>query len=160
MRLSPYCPRAVAIALGLLLSSFSSGCGPAETAFDKAAQYTPDSLAEELAYRYRGLKPESKKSTRRAVSTAKSAKRAADLDRARLAEKKGGDTPTTKKKQTGPPTIDDVLDDISSKLDQITGASRAESCRRMAESLSKDNSLSDADKQLLSEKLKELGGES
>jgi hypothetical protein len=159
MRLSPCCPRAVAIALGLLISSFSSGCGPAETAFDKSAQYTPDSLAEELAYRYRGLKPEAKKSTRRAVSTAKSAKTSADLDRARLAEKKGGDFATTKK-QTGPTTIDDVLDDISSKLDQISGATRAESCRRMAESLSKDNSLSDADKRLLSEKLKELGGAS
>jgi hypothetical protein len=142
--------------MGFALSNSMSGCGPADSEVDKSAQYTSESLAEELAFRYRSLKPESKKSTRRAVSTAKSAKRAADLDRARLAEKKGGSAPATKK-QTGPPTIDDVMDDIGSKLDKIPGITRAETCRRMAEAVSKDNSLDDGDKRLLAEKLKELG---
>jgi hypothetical protein len=149
-------PGAVAIVLGFAISNFMSGCGPVDSEVDKAAQYTPESLADELAFRYRSLKPESKKSTRRVVSTAKSAKRAADLDRARLAEKKGGDNPVTKK-QAGPPTIDDVLDDIGSKLNKIAGITRAETCRRMAEAVSKNNSLDDADKRLLAEKLKELG---
>ena len=156
MRFLRWCPGAVVIVVGLVLSTFSSGCGPAETKFDKGALYTPESLAEELAFRYRALKPESKKSTRHAGLAAKSAKRSADLDRARLAEKKGGNTAATKK-QTGPTTIDDVLDDIGSKLDKINGTVRAETCRRMTEALSKDGSLNDADKKLLSEKLKELG---
>jgi hypothetical protein len=50
-----------------------------------------------------------------------------------------------------------VLDDIGSKLDKIPGITRAETCRRMAEAVSKNNSLDDADKRLLAEKLKELG---
>jgi hypothetical protein len=155
MRLLPRYRGASAIILGLALSTCLSGCGPTETSFDKATQYSPESLAEELAFRYRGLKPESKKSTRHALSSARSAKKSADLDRARLAEKKGG-TGASTKKQTGPTTIDDVLDDIGSKLNQINGTTRAETCRRMTEALSKDGSLDDADKRLLSEKLKEL----
>ena len=42
-------------------------------------------------------------------------------------------------------------------MSKVKGTSRAETCRQMAETIAKDSSLSEADKALLSEKLKELG---
>jgi hypothetical protein len=164
MRLSPSragaaAAVAAAVVLGLTLSTLGPGCGPAEPQFDKTALYTPESLAQELAFRYSALNPTAKKSTRKMSSGAKSAKRIADLEGARTAEKKGGNTAATKK-QTGPPTIDDVLEDVESKIDTIRGTSRAETCRQMIETISKDSSLTESDKQLLTEKLRELAGAS
>jgi hypothetical protein len=164
MRLSPSRASAVAavaaaVVLGLVLPALASGCGPGEPQVDKAALYTPESLAQELAFRYSALKPEAKKSTRKTSSGAKSAKRIADLERARTAEKKRGNTEATKKR-TGPPTIDDVLEDVDSKINMIKGTSRAETYRQMIATISKDSSLTESDKQLLTEKLRELAGAS
>jgi hypothetical protein len=83
--------------LGFTLPALGLGCGPSEAQFDKAALYTPESLAQELAFRYNALRPEAKKSTRKMTSAATSAKRTAELQRARSNEKlKGGNTATTK----------------------------------------------------------------
>ena len=147
---------AAAAVVGVVLTALAPGCGRGEPEFDKAALYTPESLAQELAFRYRGLKPEARKSTRRAGAGTKSEKRLAALERARQAEKKGGDTAATKKR-TGPPSLDDLLDDIDRKVDLLKGVSRPEACRQMGESLAKDSSLDENDKKLLAEKLKELG---
>ena len=114
--------------------------------------------AQELAFRYSTLKPEAKKSTRKTTSRAKSAKSIADLERARTAEKKGGAEAT--KKQTRPRTVDDLLEEIDSKIDMIKGTARAETCRQMIETISKDSSLTESDKQLLMEKLRDLAGAS
>src|SRR5436305_2682964 len=108
MSLLPSRVRRAALVLGFVLPLVTPGCGPAAVDVDKAAQYTPESLAQELAFRYRALKPEARKSTRKIGTRPKSPDRTAALERARAAEKKGGDAPAAKKR-SGPQTLDDVL---------------------------------------------------
>jgi hypothetical protein len=141
----------------LVLSTLISGCGSPALDVDKSALYTAESLAQELIFRYGALKPEARKSTRKFVSRSKSSDRTAALDRARQAEKKGGDAPATKKR-TGPQTLDDVLEDIDSKIDRIRTTTRAQTCQKMIEALSTESSLTADDRKLLSDKLKEMGG--
>jgi hypothetical protein len=138
---------AVSMVLSLVLSAIMPGCGPAPLDVDKAALYTPESLASELAFRFHALTPDTKASTRKARS--KSGESLADqIERARKSEKKGAGT---KKKQAGPTTIDDVLDDIDIKLNLIKGTSRADACRKMIDTLSQDTSLKESDKKTLTE---------
>jgi hypothetical protein len=143
--------------LGFVMPLLTPGCGPAALDVDKTAQYTPESLAQELAFRYGVLKPEARKSTRKIGSRSKLPDRTAALERARAAEKKGGDAPATKKR-SGPQTLDDVLEDVDSKIDMIRTTPRAETCQQMIEALSKESSLTDDDKKVLAAKLKEIGG--
>ena len=145
MSLLPSRVRAAALVMGFVLSALAPGCGPAALDVDKSAQYTPESLAQELAFRYGALKPEARKLTRKIGSRSKSPDRTAALERARAAEKKGGDAPATKKR-SGPQTIDDVLEDIDSKIDKIRTTPRAETCQKMIEALSKESSLTDDDR--------------
>ena len=145
---------AVVLALGLLV--LGAGCSAGIPDVDKAAQYTPESLAQEVAFRYRALTPETKKAPTRSRSRSRPSKTVADMEKAEKLQKKGATTATTKKR-SGPPTLDDLLDDIEDKLDLIKGTSRSDTCRQMVETISKDNSLSQSDKALLSEKLKEMG---
>jgi hypothetical protein len=140
---------AVSTVLMLVLPAIMPGCGPGSLDVDKAALYTPESLASELAFRFRSLSADAKTSTRRAKL--KSDKGAAErLERADKLEKKGA---SVKKKATakGPTTIDDVLDDIDDKLDLIKGVSRPEACRKMVDTLSQDSSLTESDKKTLTE---------
>ena len=148
---------AVVLALGLLV--LGAGCGARIPDVDKAAQYTPESLAQEVAFRYRALTPETKKAPTRSRSRSRPSKTVADMEKAEKLQKKGATTATTKKR-SGPPTLDELLDDIDDKLDLIKGTSRSDTCRQMVETISKDNSLSQSDKALLSEKLKEMGAAS
>ena len=67
-----------------------------------------------------------------------------------------GDAPAAKKR-SGPQTLDDVLEDIDSKIDKIQTTPRAESCQKMIDALSKESSLTDDDRKVLSAKLKEMG---
>ena len=46
--------------LTLALPALVPGCGPAMPEVDKAAFYTPESLAAELAFRFRALSPDAK----------------------------------------------------------------------------------------------------
>jgi hypothetical protein len=145
-----------ALVLAFVLSALAPGCGPTALDVDKSARYTPESLAQELAFRYGALNPDARKSTRKISSRSKSRDRTAALERARAAEKKGGDAPATKKR-SGPQTLDDVLEDVDSKIDKIRTTPRAETCQKMIEALSKESSLTD-DRKILSAKLKEMGG--
>jgi hypothetical protein len=144
-----------ALALVLLLPALGSGCGPATHEVDQAALYTPESLAQELAFRYRALSPAAQKAPTRSRSRAKPAKSLAQLDAAEKLEKKAKDVTTAK--QARIQSLDGLLDDIEGKLDRIKGTSRADACRKMAETIVKEGSLTESDKKLLSEKLKELG---
>jgi hypothetical protein len=136
---------AVSTLLTLVLPAIVPGCGPPSLEVDKAALYTPESLASELAFRFHSLSPDAKVSSRKAKSDKDLAAR---LERARKGEKKGAGA---KKKQTGPTTIDDVLDDVDNKLDLIKGISRSETCRKMIDTLSQDSSLTESDKKTLTE---------
>jgi hypothetical protein len=51
---------AVSSMLTLASSALVPGCGPAVTEVDKAALYTPESLAKELAFRFRDLSHDAK----------------------------------------------------------------------------------------------------
>jgi hypothetical protein len=144
-----------------LLTALGLSCGPAEPEVDKAALYTPESLASELAYRFRQLNPDARSA---AVRYRRDPKKAKDLEerrqRAEPAKNKTSGGAPARKKQTGPPTLDDLLADIDSKLDLIRGVSRADACKRMTESISGDSSLSDGDKQRLEELVARLDGSS
>jgi hypothetical protein len=105
--------------------------------------------------RYRALKPEARKFTRPAAS-AKAASRAAALDAARQAEKKGGKAEAPKK-QALPANLDDVMADIDAKIDRVPRTPRSEACKKMIDALSKDETLSADDRKLLSGRLEEMG---
>jgi hypothetical protein len=107
-------------------------------------------------FRYSALTPEAKKSTRKTSSRTKVAKRTALGERIEAVEKKKDANTAATKKRAGPSTIDDVLDDINSKIDRINGITRADTCQQMIEVISKNSSLTESDKQLLTQKLHEL----
>jgi len=136
----------------VMLSVAAPGCGPATSEADKAAEYTAETIAQELAFRYRSLNPEAKKSTR--APKAKPTKSIAQLETDEKLQTKSKDVATTKKR-SGPPSLDDVLDDIDVKLGRLKGTSRSAACQQVIETISKDNSLTENDKKLLTEKLKE-----
>jgi hypothetical protein len=150
---------AAAVVLALGLTVLGPGCGAGTPDVDKAAQYTPESLAQELAFRYRALRPETKKASTRSRSRSRPTRTIADMEKAEKLQKKAAGIATTKKR-SGPATLDELLDDIEDKLDLIKGTSRSDACRQMVETLSKDRSLAESDKKLLSEKLNEMGGAS
>jgi hypothetical protein len=149
----------VSVFFTLLLAGLGLSCGPAEPEVDKAALYTPESLASELALRYRQLNPDAKAAAVRFQLKPRDAKRLEE-QRARSEQAKnkvlGG--PPAKKKQTGPPTVDGLLADLDSKLDLIKGVSRADACRKMVEAISSDASLSESEKQRLTEFVSQLDG--
>jgi hypothetical protein len=130
------------------------GCGPGDLEVDKAALYTPESLASELAFRYQALNADAKKSTRKLSRSDKAA--AEKRERGTKSQTKGGGAKKTAK---GPTTIDDVLEDIDHKLDLIKGVPRPEACRKMTDAISKDSSLTEGDKKSLAELVGRLADE-
>ncbi|WP_165227916.1 hypothetical protein [Aquisphaera insulae] len=129
----------------LALSVVMPGCGGGSPEFDKAALYTPESLAAELAFRYQELNPDARVASKNLKFSKKLAE---DVARTAKVEKKGAGA---KKKQTGPRTIDDVLQDVNGKLSQIQGVSRADACKKMTETIAKNASLGEADRKALTD---------
>ncbi len=140
-----------------LLTALGLSCGPGDPDVDKAALYTPESLASELAFRFRELNPDARSVAARYRRNPKVEKDLAERRaRSESAKNKAAGGAPAKKKQTGPPTLDDLLADIDSKLDLIRGVSRSDACKKMAETISRDSSLSDGDKQRLKELIARL----
>jgi hypothetical protein len=137
---------AASTVLMLVVPAIVPGCGPGDLEVDKAVLYTPESLASELALRHQALNADAKKSTRKLSRSDKAA--AEKRERGTKSQAKGGGLKKTAK---GPTTIDDVLEDIDTKLDMLKGVSRPEACRKMTETISKDSSLTDSDKKSLNE---------
>src|SRR5262249_19838960 len=108
----------VALALTLLAAALAPGCGSGGPGGEQAAQYSAESLAQELLFRYRSLTPETKKASTR--SRSKRIRSLAEMENSEKLQKKGGSVATTKK-HSGPPTFDDLLDDIETKLSLIKG---------------------------------------
>jgi hypothetical protein len=134
----------MAAAVLVTLPVLGAGCGSGPDEFDKAANYTPEAVAQELMIRYRALRPDAKTSSRgpgRRMSAAAIAAR----DKADHKSK----TRTTKKR--GPTTIDDVLEDIDDKIALVKGTSRAETTKKVIETISSDSSLPDGEKKTLTE---------
>jgi hypothetical protein len=141
--------------LMVVVPAIVPGCGANDLGVDKAALYTPESLASELSIRFRALNPDAKTSKRKVQS--RSDKEAAERrEHGNKAQTKGGGV---KKKARGPMTIDDVLDDIDGKLGLINGVSRAEACRKMSDTISQDRSLTPDEKKSLEELVGRLADE-
>ena len=131
--------------LMLAVPAMVPGCGPSDLEVDRAARYTPESLASELAIRFRGLDPDARTSRRKSdlISDKAAAERRKHGNKAQT---KGGGV---KKEARGPMTIDDVLDDIKDKLNLIRDVSRTEACRKMTDAISRDDSLTPDEKNTL-----------
>jgi hypothetical protein len=147
---------AIVAVLALALTTMP-GCSPGESGVDRSALYSPESLAAELSFRYRDLKPEARKFNRDVAPQAK----AGDRERARQIDEKveqkkggGGEVP---KKRTEPMDLDDVMEDINAKIDKVPGTPRPEVCIKMISALSKDDTLSEADRKLLTDRLEQMG---
>ena len=145
---------ATALVLILLSPIIGTGCGSAAPDVDKAALYTPESLAQEFSLRFVALNPDAKKAKVSYKSKPMSAKTIADRERADQAKKQGL-APVTKKR-TGPTTIDDLLADIDNKLNLLKGISRSDACRKMVDTISQDGSLAEGDKKTLTELVSRL----
>ncbi len=136
------------IALAILVP----GCGSSAPEVDKSVEYTPESLAAELALRFRALSP-----TAQAAKRTRSARvekgRTERLARSEQAKNKVlGGAPAKKKKGPSASPLDDLLDDVENKLSLIKGMSRPDVCRKMLETISADTSLAQTDR----DKLREL----
>jgi hypothetical protein len=134
------------------------GCGSAAPDVDKAVAYTPESIAQELAFRYRALGPDAKTAAQQARPI-KSRKSTAQLESDEKLQTKGKDL-ATPKKRSGPSTLDDVIQDVDAKLHLLQGVSRTDACQKIIEVISQDKTLTGSDKKLLTEKLKELAAAS
>jgi hypothetical protein len=136
-------------ALVFALPVLGTGCGSDSAEFDKAANYTPESLAQELVLRYRALNPSAKTSSRAASN---------DRSKSALAARKNPEkkviTKTTKNRSA--PTIDDVLDDIKYKISLIPNEAPTEVIKKMIATVSSDNSLSDGEKKSLTELIEHM----
>jgi hypothetical protein len=134
---------AVAAAVVFTLPVLGAGCGSGPTDFDKAANYTPEALAQELILRYRALNPTQQ------TSAARPRKKKAGAGAPRAPISKKSTTRATKK--SGPATIDDVLDDIEYKITLVKETSHDETTKKMIETILGDNSLPAADKKTLTD---------
>jgi hypothetical protein len=127
------------------------GCGD-RPHFNKEAEYTPESLAQELAFRFNALSPSGKSSTR----SRRPQKKAVDSKADELSTTKSQAKAATKKEL--PRNVDDILDDIEAKTALIKGTSRSDVVAKMIDALSRDASVAEKDCQMLSEKLTEFAG--
>ena len=142
-------PPAVIMLLAVLFCS-APGCGE-DPSFNTETQYTPESLAQELAFRYHALSPSGKTSTR----ARRPAKKAVDSKADEQSPTKSQAKAATKKEL--PRTVDDVLDDIEAKAGLIKGMSRSDIVSKMIDAISRESTLRENDRQMLVGKLKEFG---
>ncbi len=141
----------VGAGVAVTLPILGAGCNSGTVEVDKSASYTPDALADELVLRFRALS-----GTARTASYQGSAARSKSTKGApaRAVSKKSV-TRATKKK--GATTIDDVLEDIDSKIDLVPGTPHVATKQQMLDKLSRDPSLRDTEKKELSELVGRLG---
>ncbi len=143
--------RFVRAALVLAMAWTAAGCG-STTEHDAAVEYSPESLAQELAFRYRSLSPAAKKVVKNRGETKNKAAAAAEREAQTKAQSKTKAAAKTAQAETG----DDVLDEIALKARTIPGVPSAEVFHKMAEAIARDQALDETDRQTLSAKLKEM----
>jgi hypothetical protein len=130
----------------------AGGCGSKDE-FDQAAQYSPETLAQELAFRYRALSP-----------SARVVKKKRDVPNRKQGDvMKSRDEQSQVKSQTKAATkkapaasADDLLDEIDAKASRVAGRTRAQVFETMAEAIGKESSLEAADRETLAGKLREM----
>ncbi len=127
----------VTATVGLAVASSIIGCGPGEPRFDPATRYSPGSLAQELAFRYKSLDPAAA-----GPKTDGSAPKTGAVT-------KGG----AQAKAAQATTLDGLLDDVIAKAAKIPALSHAQACEKVAEEVAKDPTFTDADKKVIADKL-------
>ncbi len=116
------------------------GCGD-EPQFDPATKYTPETLAQELVFRYKSLdKP---------GVAVPADKPEGPAEKGEAAARKGVDAT----KAAPANTLDGLLKDISLKAASIPGLSPAQASGKVAEIAVKDPAISEADKKIIAERL-------
>jgi len=131
----------------------AGGCG-SSAEFDKATQYSPETLAQELAFRYKALSPSAKAATkRRDVPN----KKRGDVMKVSDEQSQVKSQAKAAAKKAPAANVDEVLDEIDAKASKITGQARAEVFNKIADAIDKDASMEAADRQTLADKLKEMG---
>jgi hypothetical protein len=125
----------VAVVLGFV------GCGGGDVQFDPSTKYSPQALAQELAFRYRSLdrskpggKPDGHATRGGAITKGGAATKAAQAD-----------------------TFDGLLDDVIAKAATIPNMSPAEARRKVAEEAAKDPTFSEADRKAIADRLGRAG---
>ena len=155
MTSSPSQPRTLSTLLVgfVLLMSISvapgslSGCGPSEPVFDKATQYTPESLAQEFLFRYKGMNIKPKRAP--APSKRNKGKLTAQQEE-KLATKSKEQTKT---KKAGNATLEDLLEDIAKKAETVKNSTPSKVLREMAAIVSQDTFVPEVDKKILAERI-------
>ncbi len=126
------------------------GCG-SEPSFDESVDYTPASLAKELAFRTKDLAPSARRAEKTRSTPVKSKAAPGFVPEP---ETKGQSKSQTKKAEVE--TLDDVLDDIEEKARRIKSLPASEVFKQMAEVVSKDSTLDSNDRDTLVQKLNEM----
>ena len=152
-RLSQKSSSAVIIATVMLLSVTGSamislsGCGSSEPVFDKATEYTPESLASEFLFRYKGMNIKAK----RAPAPAK-------RNRGKLSPKQEEQLATKSKEQTktkkaATSTLEELLDDIAKKAETVKSSTPSQVLREMASFVAKSTQVPVAVRKILVERV-------
>jgi hypothetical protein len=134
-----------------VLLTLSAGCG-GEPQFGRETQYTPESVAQELAFRFKALPVSGKTSTRvrrprKQAVASKADEKSAVKSQAKAASKK----PLAR-------TADDLLDDAETKAGLVPGMHRVEALKKVREAVSRDRSLGETDRKTLVDRLDEMAG--
>lgn len=140
----------LAAALVLTAAWLAPGCG-SEPAFDASVEYTPESLAEELAFRVNTLSPSARTAEKKRGAPAKTKAAPGFVPEP---ASKGESKVQTKKGESQ--TLDDVLDDIEIKARRIRSLPAAEVFKRMADAIAEDSSVEAKDREAIVAKLDEM----
>ena len=146
----------VAPLINLTALALVAGCG-ANLDIDNAALYTPESLAAEFAFSYKALGSETKATA--STIKARTSKNRGKLPLSENALKKGKRVESLRKTEPKAPlTLEELVQDVDTKIGLIKGISRSETCRKMTEAISKDQTLDDNERKSLTELVAKLAG--
>ncbi len=138
------------VTLAVAVASPWVGCAP-KAEFAAEAKYTPESLADELAFRLKEAGADAKALKKRGVLKADKSPAKETVE-----EQKKGEA---NKKQAAPAsTADQILDETAEKIKELPGIAPAEACTRMAAALRKSTLLPDADREAVAKKLEQMAG--
>ena len=129
---------AMIVVMALVVLTFL-GCGEGPPQFDPATRYSPESLAKELVFQIHSLDPNAKGNV--VVEEVPDTRKTA-ATREPVTTKKG---PAT--------TLQALLDDIVEKAGSVPNSTRSQACKKVAEILAQEPSISEADKKTIADRL-------
>lgn len=135
-------------ALPLLVPGW--GCGGKEE-HDSATKYSPESLAQELAFRYKGLAPNAKKVSKTTRPRTKPDSRVDDQYETKSATKDQSKTAKTA-------NVDELITEIAEKVKLIPGMSEAEATKKLIEAINNESSIPAEARKAITERLQPASG--